>query len=84
MKKEPDGLAEKTCPNKGKIEKYNQTVDSFLREAMLAKPKTLDELNNLYVVWMEECYLHKEHAALEGKTPHEAFYGDSKELKMIP
>ncbi len=69
---------------KGKIEKYNQTVDSFLREAMLAKPKTLDELNNLYVVWMEECYLHKEHAALEGKTPHEAFYGDSKELKMIP
>lgn len=70
--------------SKGKVEKYNQTVDSFLREAMLAKPKTLDELNNLYDVWMSECYLHKEHAALEEKTPHEAYYGDSKELKMIP
>ena len=70
--------------SKGKVEKYNQTVDSFLREAMLAKPKTLDELNSLYDVWMEECYLHREHSALEGKTPHEVYYGDSKELKMIP
>ena len=70
--------------SKGKIEKYNQTVDSFLREAMLAKPKTIDELNNLYDVWMEECYLHREHSALDKKTPHEAYYGDSKELKMIP
>ena len=66
------------------MEKYNQTVDSFLREAILSKPKTLDDLNNLYDVWMEECYLHREHSALEGKTPHKAYYGDSKELKMIP
>ncbi len=70
--------------SKGKVEKYNQTVDSFLREVILAKPKTLDDLNNLYDVWMEECYLHREHSALEGKTPHKAYYGDSKELKMIP
>ena len=68
---------------KGKVEKYNQTVDSFLREAYIAKPKSLDELNQLYTVWMEECYLHKEHSALDGKTPYEAFYGDSKELKML-
>lgn len=51
---------------------------------MLEKPKTLDKLNDLYEVWMEECYLHKGHSALDGKTPYEAFYGDSKELKMIP
>ena len=70
--------------SKGKVEKYNQTMDSFLREALLSKPKTLDELNNLYEIWMEECYLHKEHSALEGKTPYEAFHGDPKELKMIP
>ncbi len=43
---------------KGKQERYNQTADSFLREAQLAKPKSLDELNRLYRVWMEECYLH--------------------------
>ncbi len=69
--------------SKGKVEKYNQTVDSFLREAYITKPKTLDKLNQLYSVWMEECYLHKEHSALEGKTPYEAFYGDSHELKML-
>lgn len=40
--------------SKGKVEKYNQTVDSFLREAYVAKPKSLDELNHLYEVWMEE------------------------------
>ena len=33
---------------------------------------------------MEKCYLHKELAALKSKTPYKAFYGDSKELKMIP
>lgn len=69
--------------SKGKVEKYNQTVDSFLREAYIAKPKTLDKLNQLYSVWMEECYLHKKHSALEGKTPYEAFHGDSHELKML-
>lgn len=69
--------------SKGKVEKYNQTVDSFLREAYIAKPKTLDKLNQLYSVWMEECYLYKKHSALEGKTPYEAFHGDSHELKML-
>lgn len=70
--------------SKGKVEKYNQTVDSFLREAYIAKPKSLDKLNQLYEVWMEECYLHKEHGALGGKSPYEAFYADSHELKMLP
>ena len=39
---------------KGKQERYNQTADSFLREASLVKPKTVDELNRLYQVWMED------------------------------
>jgi len=72
-----------SASSKGKVEKYNQTVDSFLREAYIAKPKTLDKLNQLYSVWMEECYLHKEHSALERKTPYEAFYGDPHELKIL-
>lgn len=70
--------------SKGKQERYNQTVDSFLREAQLAKPKTLDELNRLYEVWMEECYLHKEHGALNGKSPYEAYQSDPHELKLLP
>ncbi|HVI41356.1 MAG TPA: DDE-type integrase/transposase/recombinase [Anaerovoracaceae bacterium] len=68
---------------KGKQERYNQTVDSFLREAHLAKPKDLDELNHLYQVWLEECYLHKTHSALNGKSPYEAYQADSHELRML-
>jgi len=68
---------------KGKQERYNQTVDSFLREAKLQKPKDLDELNRLYQAWMEECYLHKNHSALNGKSPYEAYQADSHELRML-
>lgn len=69
--------------SKGKQERYNQTADSFLREAQLAKPKNLEELNRLYQVWMEECYLHKEHSALNRKSPYEAYQSDRHELKML-
>ena len=68
---------------KGKQERYNQTVDSFLREASVAKPKTLDELNHLYEVWMQECYLNVPHSALAGKTPHEAYQTDPHELRLL-
>lgn len=68
---------------KGKQERYNQTVDAFLREAKLSKPKDLDELNRLYQVWMEECYLNKGHSALNGKSPYEAYQSDSHGLRML-
>ena len=35
----------------GKVEKFNQTVDKFLAEAELEKPKTLDRLNELFQIW---------------------------------
>ncbi len=68
---------------KGKQERYNQTVDSFLREAQLAKPKSLDELNHLYKVWMEECYLHQPHSALNGKSPFGAYQADAHDIRML-
>lgn len=68
---------------KGKQERYNQTVDSFLREAQLAKPKSLDELNRLYRVWMEECYLHVPHSALDGKSPFEVYQADTHDIRML-
>jgi hypothetical protein len=68
---------------KGKQERYNLTVNSFLREAQLAKPETLDELNRLYRVWMDECYLHLPHSALDGKTPFEAYQTDSHDIRML-
>jgi Transposase and inactivated derivatives, IS30 family len=68
---------------KGKQERYNQTADSFLREASLVKPKTIDELNRLYQVWMEECYLHQPHSALDGKSPFEVYQTDPHELRFL-
>lgn len=68
---------------KGKQERYNQTVDAFLREASLQKIKSLDQLNHLYDVWMEECYLNKPHSALSGRTPHECYQSDPHELRLL-
>ena len=68
---------------KGKQERYNQTVDGFLREVSISKPKTLAELNRLYEVWMQECYLNVPHSALEGKTPLEAYQSDPHELRFL-
>ena len=68
---------------KGKQERYNQTVDHFLQEAAIARPKTLGELNRLYDVWMQECYLNVPHSAFSGKTPHEAYQSDPHELRLL-
>lgn len=68
---------------KGKQERFNRTVESFFQEVSLRKPKTLDELNHLYRVWMEECYLNVPHSALEGKTPHDAYEADSHDIRFL-
>ncbi|MED4403970.1 DDE-type integrase/transposase/recombinase [Metabacillus fastidiosus] len=69
--------------SKGKVERFNQTVDGFLAEAALEKPKDLNRLNDLFQVWLEECYQLKTHAGLEdGKSPLEAFRGDAKPLRF--
>ena len=68
----------------GKPERFNRVVDAFLSEAALEKPKTLDELNKLFWVWLEECYQNKPHSALEGKkTPEAAYRSDKKALKFL-
>lgn len=69
---------------KGKQERYNQTVDAFLREASIEKPKSLDELNRLYNVWMDECYLNVPHSSLNGKTPHECYELDNHDIRFLP
>lgn len=69
---------------KGKQERYNQTVESFLQEARIAKPKTVEELNRLYEVWMQECYLNVPHSALNGRTPHDCYESDSHSLRLLP
>lgn len=50
--------------SKGKIEVYNRFVDAFLREARAKKISTLEELNRLWHIWVEEYYHNKPHAGL--------------------
>jgi transposase InsO family protein len=67
---------------KGKIERWNRTVDEFIQEAYLEKPQTLEQLNSLFRAWLSEGYNHREHSALAGKTPAQAFSQDAKPLRF--
>jgi putative transposase len=68
----------------GKVERFNRVVDSFLAEARLEEPQTLDRLNQLFTVWLEECYQHKPHSGIEGElSPAVAYQSDRKTLKYL-
>ncbi len=67
----------------GKPERFNRTIDAFLNEAVLEKPQTLDELNRLFNIWLEECYQHKPHSALGNKSPAAVYHSDKKALKFL-
>ena len=81
---------------KGKCEKFNQAVDSFLRELSLEPVGTLNELNRKFVPWLEEDYIHKPHSALvkeytdpvtgamvkgDALTPYQAYAQDPTKIK---
>ncbi|WP_045518851.1 DDE-type integrase/transposase/recombinase [Neobacillus niacini] len=69
---------------KGKIERFNRVIDSFLGEAALEKPQTLERLNELFQSWLTECYQEKPHSALGEKiSPHSAYRSDKKALHFI-
>ncbi|WAH39365.1 DDE-type integrase/transposase/recombinase [Alicyclobacillus dauci] len=68
---------------KGKVEKFNRTVDSFLNEVALDKPQTLERLNEQFQVWLSECYQHRPHSALgENVSPETAYRSDRKPLNF--
>lgn len=59
-------------------------VQGFLNEVFLEKPKTLDQLNTWFQVWLSECYQNKPHSALEEKSsPQTAYRSDSKALRFV-
>ena len=68
--------------SKGKIERWNRTVGEFLQEAQLEKPQTIEQLNGLFRAWLSEGYNHREHSALAGKSPAQAFTQDTKALRF--
>ena len=68
----------------GKVERFNRVVDSFLAEAALEKPQTLEQINRLFWVWLEECYQAKPHSALANHiSPMAAYRSDRKALKFL-
>lgn len=73
--------------SKGKIERFNRTVDSFLAEVSLEKVESLDALNRKFAVWLSECYQNKPHSALSTEehavTPETAYRSDAKAPRFI-
>jgi transposase InsO family protein len=67
---------------KGKVERFNRTVESFLAELSLQKADSLEELNRMFSVWLSEGYNNKPHSALDGKTPSEVFNSDCAPLRF--
>ena len=87
-----------SAKTKGKIEKYNQTVEQFLEELSLEPVKTLSELNRKFSIWLDEGYTHSHHNALTveerdkktGKllrklerTPYQAYTEDPAKVRYI-
>lgn len=69
--------------SKGKIERFNGSVNEFMREAALVKLKNLSHLNQLYRAWLEEGYQHKEHGGINNLTPMHRFQSDDKRLSFV-
>ncbi len=82
--------------SKGKVEKFHQVVDQFIREVKLEKDKTLDELNRLWAIYLEEYYHKKPHDGImeyyesygasidvADATPIKEFQRDSRALTYL-
>ena len=67
---------------KGKVERFNRTVEEFLGELSLQKAQSLEELNRLFTAWLSEGYNHKPHSSLDGQTPADVFALDSAPLRF--
>jgi putative transposase len=69
--------------SKGKIERFNRIVDSFLSEVAVSKPKTLEQLNQQFEVWLSECYQNQSHSALQNQmSPETAYRSDRKAIRF--
>lgn len=70
--------------SKGKVERMNGVIGTFLNEVALEKCKTLDQLNNWFQIWLNECHQSKPHSALgEHTSPEMAYRSDSKSLRFV-
>ena len=86
----------KSGKSKGKVEKFHQVVDAYLQEAKAKKIKTLEELNRLWAIFLDEYYHRKPHDGIseyyssigadvpaDGITPEQEWNRDSRALKYL-
>ncbi|MGL4523735.1 MAG: DDE-type integrase/transposase/recombinase [Bacilli bacterium] len=70
--------------SKGKIERFNRTLDSFIAEVNIHNIQTLQELNTHFDRWLELTYHNRPHAGLsDGKSPLIAYNNDKTPLRLI-
>jgi hypothetical protein len=68
----------------GKIERFNRTVDSFYDEAALKPCRTLEDFNQYFQVWLQECYHARPHEGLKGLSPENAYRSAKEPLRFVP
>ncbi len=72
------------CPaSKGKVERMNGTLDSFVNECFNSKDFTLDKVNAYFKAWEDVGYLDYPHSGLDGKTPRSVFDSDTTPLRLV-
>lgn len=70
--------------SKGKIERFFKTVQTRFYPLLKAEPvESLEELNERFWRWLEEDYHRREHASLDGKTPHEVFHSQLESITFL-
>jgi transposase InsO family protein len=71
-----------SAESKGKVERFNRTVEEFMAEYRLQEAGTLRELNRFFHAWLSERYQHKPHSSLNGRAPIDVFAGDETPLRF--
>ena len=67
--------------SKGKIERFNRTIESFMVEAELKDCQSLSDYNQLFKVWLAECYHSKEHSGIND-TPETLYHSSKTPLRF--
>ena len=67
---------------KGKIERFNRTLGSFIKEAELKRAEDLGDFNKHFKVWLAECYHNKVHDGID-MPPEEAYKTSRAPLNFV-
>lgn len=73
----------RNCQAKGKVERMNGTLDSFVNECFNTEDFTLKKMNAYFKAWEDVGYLDYPHEGLDKKTPRSVFDSDPTPLRMV-